>query len=1051
MRKLTEYFIKRPVLFWSLVGAMVIGGIGAFMVMPKLEDPEVTVKQASVVVMWPDASAHEIELQVAQLVEDELRALPDVKKVKTECHNGSALFTVEFLMTVQMKDVEQHFDLLRRKVNDVASRLPQGCYAPVVIDDMLDVYGIFYAITGDGYDYHELYKYARYLRRELLSVKGVKRVNILGMRNEVINIILTKEQVARNGIMPTQIMMALQSVGQVVNAGKYRTDEDRISVYVDDCTQDVEGIKNLYIQTMDGKTLRIGDIARVERDYVKPQTSGLFVNSKPALGISVAIEKGSIVPDVGHATDAKLAEAMKSVPAGITHTKIFFQPDKVDSAISSFMVNLLESVLIVIIALIFAMGFRSGLIIGIGLVLTVGLSFPILLTMGTTLHRISLGAFIVAMGMLVDNAVVIMDGILVDKGKGLGPKTYLYRVGQNTAWPLLGATIIAASTFLCVYLSPDSAGEYAGDLFLVLCVSLMVSWFLAMVQVPFFTKILFPPLKYHSKGSTDENGLPNTKMHRFVRKAISTLIEYKKTTVIVALVVLGVCIFGLTKAKNIFFPDFDYNQFVVECFFPSATDADTVRTKMLQMSDFVLKDPDVQQVCMSQGAAPCLYCLVRPMTSGGDCYGELIVTCKDYKGVCKNIPMLRQQLRQDYPEAYIRLRKYNFSTSTSHTIEVEFAGPDPAVLRNLTAQAEDIMRKCKYIDPYSVQCNWKPKGKALVTRYNQQDALRAGIGRSDVANALLAANDGMPVGVLTDQDRMVTLNLQVRNADGSRIQNIKDIPVWSTMNIHVSEDEMKGMMTGGVTMSDLQDKMFRSTPLRNVTNDVTLDWDEDLIYRLNGQRVMEAEADPAFDNPKATSKLAMATIQKDIDAIQLPQGYSYRWVGDGELTDEAIGNVMKNVPVTIIIILVVLLLLFNSWKKLLLIIMCLPFVICGISPALLGTGLPFTFMAIIGLIGLMGMMIKNAIVLVDEINRLQTEEHVEAYKAVIEATVSRVRPVLMASITTILGMFPLLWDPMYQSMAIVIMAGLAVGTIVTLILLPLFYTILFHIRKPLEA
>ena len=1044
--RITKFFMQRPVLFWSLMAAILVAGVLSFVQMPKLEDPAVSAKQAMVVVPWPGASAHEIELEVAQLMEDELRALPDVNKVKTECRNGSAMFTVEFRMTVPEKELEQYFDLLRRKVNDAASRLPQGCYSPVVVDDMMDVYGIFYALTADGYDYPEMYKYAKYIRRELLSVKGVKRINIIGNRDEVINIILSKEQITRNGIVPTQIMSALQTAGKKVNAGKYRSGDERIALYVGSSVESEEDIRNMLIQTLDGKRIRLGDIARVERTYSEPQRNGFFVDGRPALAICIAMEKSSIVPDVGKAVDAKLAETMKNVPVGFDTEKIFFQPDKVNEAVSSFMWNLVESVAIVILVLIFTMGFRSGFIIGFGLVLTVAVSFPILLAFGTTLQRISLGAFIVAMGMLVDNAVVIMDGILIDKKRGLGPETYLYRIGRNTAMPLLGATVIAASTFLCVYLSPDTSGEYAGDLFLVLCVSLLASWVLALVQVPVCAKSW---LQKQEKTTDGETGtVMNSPVHRFVRRTITFLIGYKRTTIIASFTLLALSIFGMTKVKNLFFPDFDYKQFVVECFFPSATDADVVRDKLLDMSKQLSKNPEIERVAVSQGSAPAHYCLVRPMTSGGDCYGELIVDCKDYNTVLEQIPEIRKQLREQYPEAYIRIRKYNFSISTSHTVEVEFAGPDPAVLRRLSAQAEEIMRRSPYIDAYSVQNNWKPAGKAFVFDYVKQDALRSGIERSDVANALLAATDGMPVGVLNDQERMVPLNLQVRNDDGSRINNFDEIPVWSMMNVHLSNEELKSALSGGQTMSELQDKIFRAVPLSNVVDDVRLDWDEDLVMRLNGQRVIEAECDPNPDNPYATPAKAVNSIKDEIEAIHLPDGYSMRWVGEGEVQGEAIGNLMKYVPITIFLILVILLLLFNSWRKVILILLCFPFVFCGITPSLLLSGQPMTFMAIIGMMGLIGMMVKNAIVLVDEINRLQKEENASPFTAVVEATVSRVRPVLMASLTTIVGMIPLVGDPMYSSMAITIMGGLAVGTIITLILLPLFYSTLFRIRKP---
>lgn len=1045
MIRITEYFMKRPMQFWSFVTAIIIAGILSFVQMPKLEDPAVSAKQAMVIVPYPGASAHETELKVALMMEEELRALPNVNKIKTECRNGMAMFTVEFQMTVLTKDLEQHFDLLRRKVNDASAKLPQGCYDPIVIDDMMDVYGIFYALTADGYDYPEMYKYAKLIKRELSGVKGVKRINIVGNRDEVINITLSKEQISRNGVIPTQVMSVLQGAFKTVNAGKYQSGNELVPVYVDAESKDENDVKNLLIQTTDGKTLRLGDIAKIEKTYAEPQRNGFFVNGKPALAICIAMESSAIVPDVGKAVDKRLDEVMKDIPAGMSTEKIFFQPDKVEDAISSFMWNLVESVAIVILVLIFTMGFRSGLIIGFGLILTVAVSFPVLLVCGTTLQRISLGAFIVAMGMLVDNAVVIMDGILIDKKRGLAPKNYLYRIGRNTAMPLLGATVIAASTFLCVYLSPDSAGEYSGDLFLVLCVSLLASWILALVQVPVCAK-MWLPAREHADGNNHETVM-NSPVHKFVRNTISRLIDYKKTAIAIAFAVLVLCLAGMSKVKNLFFPDFDYKQYVVECFFPAATSPDVVRDKLLEMSNLLAAREDIERIAVSQGSAPAHYCLVRPMTSGGDCYGELIIDCKDYNTVVKQIPEVRRELREKYPDAYIRCRKYNFSISTSHTVEVEFAGPDPAVLKELSSKAENIMRKCKYVDPYSVQNNWKPYGKSYVAKYLQQDALRSGVGRSDIANALMAATDGMPVGVINDQDKTVVVNMLVRNEDGSRIGDLNDIPVWSMMNLHLSNDELNSAIAGGKGMSELQDKIFRSTPLSRVTEGITMKWDEDAVMRLNGQRVIEAECDPDSEIDGATPAKVVESIKEEIEAIDLPAGYSMRWVGEGEVQGEAINNLMKYVPLTIFIILAILLLLFNSWKKVILILICFPFVFCGIVPSLLITNQPMTFMAIIGMMGLIGMMVKNAIVLVDEINRLQAEEKKLPYTAVIEATVSRVRPVLMASLTTIVGMIPLITDPMYSSMAITIMGGLAVGTLITLILLPVFYTLLFNIRK----
>lgn len=1037
---ITGYFMKRPVIFWSLLASLLVAGLLSYTSMPKLEDPAVSAKQAMVAVMFPGASAHEMELNVAQVVEQELRSLPDVKKVRTECQNGSAIFTVEFKMTVRQEDLEQHFDMLRRKTGAVALKLPQGCYAPVVIDDMMDVYGILYGLTAEGYDYPAMYKYAKYIQRELLAVDGVKRINLSGNRDEVINITISKENISRNGIIPTQIMSALQAAGKTVDAGRYLSDNDRIPVYVDSQLEDEKDVADLQFQTLDGNMMRIGDIATVEREYSEPQRSGFFVDGKPAIAICIAMEADAIVPDVGKAVEKRLAEVMETIPVGFRTEKIFFQPDKVNTAINSFLLNLLESVLIVVLVLIFSMGFRCGLIIGFGLLLTIAGSFPILLTMGVTLQRISLGAFIIAMGMLVDNAVVIMDGILVDKQKGYGPKTYLYNIGRKSAMPLLGATIIAAASFVSVYMSPSTAGEYASDLFLVLCVSLLLSWVLALVQVPVCSKAWLPVKHAYGKNS-------GGKMQELVKKAVSWLIDHKIPATVCAFIILALCVIGIPHIKNVLFSDFDTDQFIVECFFPSETSADVVRDKMLEMREDLVSNPEIKHMTISQSSAPAHYSLVRPMTSGGDCYAELMVDCKDYKAVLKQIPQVRKHLRESFPEAYIRIRKYNFSVSTTHTVEAEFSGPDPAVLRSLSAKAEEIMRACPYVDPYSVQNNWKPIGKKLVADFDQHDAARAGIGREDVGNALQAASDGLPVGVIYSGDEIVQINLRVRNEDGSRIGDMGDAPVWSMMNLHLSEDDLKSVLSGGTGMSELQDKMFRATPLSNVAKKVGLRWDDDLVLRSNGSRAIEAECDPAFDVPTATAAKAMSSVRKEIEGIELPDGYKLHWIGDSELSNEAIGQVMKYVPVSVIVILLVLLLLFNDWRKLGLILLCFPFVACGIIPALLLFRMPFTFMAIFGAIGLMGMMIKNAIVLVDEITRLCKEEKMDPYKAVVEAVASRTRPVILASLTTILGVMPLASDAMFGSMALVIMGGLTVGTIITLALLPTLYAVFFKVKK----
>lgn len=1043
MERITNFFMKRRTLFWSVLVIILLIGILAYIKMPKLEDPAVTVKQASVVLLYPGSDTERMEKEVVAVVEEQLRTLPDVRKISSNVKPGQAIIQVEFDYETPMQEVEQHFDMVRRKVNDVEMMLPPGVMSPIVIDDMMDVYGIFYALSGDDYEYSELEEYAKTLKREILPIKGVKRVNIGGTRREVIDISFTPEQIKNNGNLPMLVAQALQSLTKPIDSGKINNGPDRLNVEITDGAKSVKEISDLILNLTDGKKVRLGDIAKVSRHYDENQSGAFYLNGNKALTILVAMENNAVVPDVGKLVDEKIEQVFTRFPVGISIDKVFFQPDQVNAAMSSFMINLIESVLIVIFVLMLAMGWRSGIIIGLGLILTVAFTLPVLSALGTTLQRISLGAFIIAMGMLVDNAVVIMDGIMKDREKGLPKREYLLRIGRQTAMPLLGATIIAAATFVPIYLTTGTVGEFAGDLFLVVCVSLLISWMLALVQVPVCADKWLDPKNIENNIATQPK---LNRVEQMVKRLVEWLIGHKGITVGIGIVLLAGAGATVLLVKNVFFPDFDYDQFVIECYYPSESNPQSVRDRMFELSDSIMKDPEVKNVAISLGGTPGRYCLVRPVPEGGDNYAEFIIDCKDFKAVLRLSKEMTKKLRYIAPEAYIRSRKYNFSVSSSHLVEVEFMGPDASVLRQLSAEAEKIMKSSPYVDPYTVQNSWDAPSRQVTVAYSSQSAARAGVNRSDVGNSIQAATDGYTVGVISDRENLVPINIVVRNSDGSKIEDLGSIPVWSIMNVNLSPTEVKGLMTGATDSNKLLEKMGRVTTLSNCIDSIATSWQESLISRYNGEKAIQAECDPDPFNPEATPDKLMKSVKPQIDKIQLPPGYKMRWVGESEIADESLGKVMQNLPVMIVILIIIMLLLFNNWKKLAVILLCFPFVLCGIVPALLITDTPFTFLAILGLMGLTGMMIKNAIVLVDEINALNTVQKWELYPAIVHATVSRVRPVLLASLTTVAGMIPLVPDPMYGPLAVTVIGGLLIGTLVTLLFLPVLYSLFFKVK-----
>lgn len=1043
MKRFILYFVEHRILFWSLMAIWAAAGISCFIMMPKLEDPATELHMATVVVPYPGATAHEVEVEVAKTLEKTLYSLPNVKNITTTCKPDMVSVLLEFSESLTGEEVEKHFDLLRRRMYDMKGLLPNGTYDPIIIDDMTDVYGIMLAMTGDGYDYEEMLQYAKYVRDELLQVKGIKRIHIAGVRPRQIDITLSRERLAANGLLPAQLMVALQNIGKPYSAGRLEAQSDHLMLQVEKAGTTIEEVKDVLITSAEGRPIRLEDVVDdISFGFADPQTYGYFLNGEPALAICVSMETSAIVPNVGRRVDKELQNITANFPVGIDIQKVYFQPDMVSASIRSFMINLVESILIVLIVLAIFMGWRSGVIIGMGLFLTICGSFIALMVWGVTLQRISLGAFIVAMGMLVDNAVVIMDGIVVDRARGLSREQYLTRIARQTAMPLLGATLIAVLAFLGIILSKGLASEYAADLFRVMAVSLLISWVLAMIQIPACADPWMTKLPMEQKQSSSAQ--ITERIHNWVRRVLAVLIGHKGISFVSAIVILAVSVWGFLQIKVLFFPDFEYNQVIVECFWPEQTSPNAVRDNLLQMTKTARQVPGVTSCAVSQGAAPAHYCLVRPMTAGGNCYGEMMVDFIDYQALCKQLPHLKTQLRSTYPDAYIRFKKYNFSIATSHLIEAEFSGPDPVVLRTLADTAAAIMRKSQYIDSYSVQNNWAPKGQHLVVDYNEHNAAAAHITRGDIANALSAATTGLPIGRYTSADEQQLIYLHVRNTDGSPIQDLSTIPVWSTLNIRPDNVSFATLLSGG--MGEWQERALRCVPLSAVSDSIRIVSDEDKIIRHDGRYAIEVEADVNMDVADASPDKAIRSVQREIENIPLPTGYHFKWMGDKGTTLEIVKDILLRTLIGVALMIMVLLLLFHSWKKIGIMLLCVPFCIVGVTPALWMSGNPFTFMALLGIFGLLGMMLKNTIVLMDEID-FQLSMKVPPFKAIIEATVNRTRPVLMASITTIVGVVPLVNDPMYGPMAVSIMGGLLIGTMVTLFLMPLTYSAVYHIQK----
>jgi multidrug efflux pump subunit AcrB len=1022
---LSELVFRKKSIFYFLIVCLIAGGILSYQSISKLEDPEIVVMIAKVITVYPGASAHEVEMQVTSVLEDAISELADIESIKSQSSANVSSIDVELKMTVPQEQIPQRWEFLRRKIQRAIPQLPPGVQTPMVLDDIGDVYGMFYAMTADGYSLREMSDYAQYIKRNLLQVKGVRKVAVYGEQNESVDIVLSQEKMAQMGILPLQIITAINDYNSSLYAGVFTS---------------VQDLENILIKGLNHDVFRLSDFAEIKRGYNEPLRNTLHINNLPALGISVSMESGENIIELGERVEKRLAELHREMPAGYRFQKVFFQPDVVRKSINDFMINLVMSVVIVVLVLMVTMGLRSGLIIGGGLLLTILATFPFLMIAGGTLQRISLGAFIVAMGMLVDNAIVVIDGILVKLQTDGRRKTSFTTPARRTAWPLLGATLIAVAAFLPAVLSKDTAGTYVHDLFVVLCISLIISWILALTQVPLFSAMYLKISKKKTENKNPYNGY----MFKAVQKALVFFLHHKIVTVVLSLVLLFVAAYNFKNVKQTFFPDFSYNQAYIEYKLPYGSTADKVHQNLHEITRYLQGFDEVKLVTTSQGMSPTRYCLVRPLGEVADNYGEILIDFEDYETLIRMKPILEEYLRNTYPDAYIRFRKYNLSVKASHTVEAQFSGPDPAVLKKLGKQAMEIMYQSPYTDKPTISSSWEPMGKSLEAHYKMDAARRSGTNRSDISYALLAATDGMPLGTVYEGEAPVEIRLKMRRQDGSRIENLNDIPVWNMLpNLDaVDKEAVTGLMYGTKSVDDLKKEIIRSIPLSAVSSGVTVQWEEQIVHRVDGKRTIQAQCEPANGySPAITRK----DIRDAVEAIELPEGYTLRWMGEYELQGTALKNIFRYLPITIMIIVFVLVLLFNDYKRPIIVLLCIPMAIIGIVPGLIMTGQPYTFIAIIGTFGLIGMLVKNAIVLLDEIDK-QIHEGNEPYHAIVNATISRTRPVIMASFTTILGMVPLFADPMYSSMAVAVISGLLVGTIITLIFVPILYAVFYRVN-----
>ena len=1029
---ISKWALNRGVLINAFVAVLIIGGLWAFTQMPKLEDPAVRVKQALVVATYPGASAHQVELELTDPIEMSIRQMPGIDHIESSSYADMTIITVELHPTVKDDELEQQWDLLRRKVENIKPSLPKGSQVMTVADDFGDVYGMFYALTGDGLSDRQLSDYAELIKREVLAIDGVTRVDIYGKRPECININLKEEKMANLGVLPTEVIQTLNGQNATSYAGYYDNGTRRIRVTVDDKFRSVEDIANMLIAGHDDDQLRIRDIADVSKGYEKVTRNAMLRDGERALGISIACSSSHDILKVGDKVEEKLGQLAERMPVGVEYNKVFFQPERVSDSLYTFLINLLESVVIVVVVLIFFMGFKSGVILGMSLAVIVFGSFLVLNGFDGTLQRVSLAAFILAMGMLVDNAIVIVDGILVDLRRGKPRAEALTSIGRKTAMPLLGATLIAILAFMPIFLSPDTSGVYVRDLFIVIAVSLLLSWLLALTHVPLMANRLLHP-------KVSEGEAYKGKAYDMLDKVMGICLRHRLMVVGAAVVLLVGSMSCYPFLQQSFFPDMEYDQLYIEYKLPEGYNSTQVENDLEQMRKMLMQCKDVTHVTTSIGGTPSRYNLVRSIATPSLAYGELIVDFTSPETLVEHLDSMQRTLNDRFPDAYIKIKRYNLMYK-KYPIEICFNGPDPQVLHQLTDSAMAIVRNSdKVCLPTS---DWEPQVPVLTVDYNQQAARTSGLSRGDVALSLMSYTDGIPVGTFYDGIHPENIYVKCHTDKGEEVENLDRVNVFGMMpnvgNVF-NRSTVQKLMSGRLDKDDVIRQVTSTTPLSQVSKGIDIRWEEPVVMRYNGQRQQRLQCSPA---PGVSTESARQSIAKAIESIAIPEGYSLSWEGEYKASTQSKQYLFKGFPLSVVMMLLILIMLFNDFRRPAIIFSCIPLVVVGVFPSVLLSGKDFGFVAIVGILGLIGMMIKNGIVLIDEIS-LQISQGKPLDRALIDSSKSRLLPVMMASLTTILGMIPLISDSLFGSLAVTIMGGLAAGTIIILIFIPVLYSLMY--------
>jgi len=1011
--KITQFCIENRVTTLVLTVVLIMGGIISYGSMGRLEDPEFTIKDALIITPYPGASAAEVEEEVSDVIETAVQKLKQLLEVESRSTRGLSIVTATIKDRFDKETLPQVWDELRRKVNDAQRELPPGAGPSIVNDDFGDVYGVFFALYGEGYSYAELYETAKLLRRELLLVQDVAKIDFFGMQPEVVYVELDRDRMSQLGIPMAAVAQGLRSRNLAAYSGHVEVGPDFITIDPTGLFDSVDDFTSLVIAgEPGGAQIYLRDIATIRRGYRDPAKQLIRYNGMPAVGLGISTVPDGNVVTMGDAVGARFRELLPQIPLGMDVGIIALQSREVTAAINSFLVSLLQAVAIVVVVLLLFMGLRSGLLIGFILFLTIAGSFIIMPRMGVMLERISLGALIIALGMLVDNAIVVVDGMLVKMQQGVEKVRAAVDTVQQTAWPLLGATIIAVLAFAAIGTSQDATGEYTRSLYTVILISLLLSWVTAVTVTPLLGIMVLKP-KLPKPGETAPDPYGGAFYGKF-RGLLSGAIRYRAITLGVVVAVFVLSIVGFGRVEQSFFPNSTRPQFMIDFWLPQGTQIAVTESRAAEVEDWLMEQEGVASVSSMIGAGAMRFLLTYVPEKENPAFAQFLVDVDDFREIDRMMLEFQRELEKSNPGAMVQTRKFILGPGDPGKIQARFFGPDPDVLRSLASEAEAIFRAEPNL--YGIKTDWRERVKVVRPVVAEVQANLAGITRTDIATALLESFEGATFGVYRERDELLPIVARAPAPQRIDVTNIRNIQIFSPA-------------------------AGRSIPLRQVVSDFETTFEDEIIVRMNRIRAIKTLADPRVGEAPPM----LARVRPLVEAIELPEGYALEWWGEYRDSARAQASLAASFPVFVLLMVLITVALFNSLKQTAVVWLVVPLALIGVTLGLLTTSQPFGFMALLGFMSLTGMLIKNAIVLIDEIN-VQRRAEQSDFDAILTAALSRLRPVGLAAATTILGMLPLVPDAFFVSMAVTVMFGLGVATVLTMVVVPTLYALFYRVK-----